>query len=1036
MLRILFILLAAVNLFAQDDFPQTYKLWDFRGGLIDKWSSLKLPDNASPDCANVIIDDDNAIQKRTGYVKFNSVSLGSYYISNLYVYNKVNGSSYLIANTSSCIYAALTDGTFSLIKSGLNPNYDCRFVTANDLLYETNGSTNPVFKWSGNDTVDLPDLPKCKYIAWYKNKLFLANASGLQSNLYYSTTLNPEDFSGEGSGVLFVSNNDGDVITGLMPYQDILIIWKRYSTWALYGNSKNNFELECIDSRVGCLYDIAATQYKGNVIWISHRGIELFNGQNITKLSTPIDNTMNLLRQLKPNKISFTRTNNSDFVGKYYGTQLKDDAINNSVCNASLVLPIPVVSSTILEKISVSTNGTIVQISSDSNNVVTGKVISLSYLNPYVVFLTTAGNLYLQKFNDGLASNNFTVSLVTNTVRICVSNTIMEFGLSPNNFAVDNSSGVHLCFTKGHNIIPADPMTVQYNTHYEFWYGSYSVLSNQWAFSKVDEWNFNSLTNYGAYIGDPFLGKYYSISIDSNNSVHVVFSGPQKIEGLTPTIENYTSILYSSYTQQSQYWSKPSVVVSSYPTAHIIGKMGITSDGNNNLYVAWAESSGDLVTGYVYFSSKTYITQNWSGRVTIQSGDTNGNLRSGSNVAIATDLKNNPYIVFTDTYNIILATMSGYSIYLSTIATGKISDATSSYLNLCMTYSTGTFYLSYQNGSTLNHELLYYDNGNITISTIVTSSDYNPSALHIARDSFYTTDIKNSPGNIKWGLFESNDNGAAYVFDNVRNTTEYKISAAATSADQFTVPFSTGAGTYVYNGNIITVPYASNLTYFQNKVMFKSNEYYKNKNQLCGNSILKVYDFSVWWYLDLFQNPFSVFHNDNYYLAVSSGNSFGNDTILNYNDNGVWNRWYLPASALTEYNTKIQAGDTLSGQVYTLDLSTNADNASSINSYYVTKDFNFGLPENDKVFIDYRVTAKKNAAPSSVTVGYAINMSTTYTNSTIDLSTNTNAGIINQKVVFPSGSRGKYINFKVSQNSTDTFKIYGIDINYIPENMK
>ena len=70
-----------------------------------------------------------------------------------------------------------------------------------------------------------------------------------------------------------------------------------------------------------------------------------------------------------------------------------------------------------------------------------------------------------------------------------------------------------------------------------------------------------------------------------------------------------------------------------------------------------------------------------------------------------------------------------------------------------------------------------------------------------------------------------------------------------------------------------------------------------------------------------------------------------------------------------------------------------------------------------------------------MSIGYAVNLSTAYIYTDINLNP-TDSGIVNQKVIFPSGTRGKYINFNIIQNSTNTFKIYGIDVNYIIEHLK
>ncbi len=96
--------------------------------------------------------------------------------------------------------------------------------------------------------------PKCKYIVNHKGRLWFAGNKDNRTRLYYSKALHPEsvpsDYYWE------IGQDDGDIITGLAINLGVLVIFKRYSTWLIIGDSPTgvnvDMSLENANPTIGC----------------------------------------------------------------------------------------------------------------------------------------------------------------------------------------------------------------------------------------------------------------------------------------------------------------------------------------------------------------------------------------------------------------------------------------------------------------------------------------------------------------------------------------------------------------------------------------------------------------------------------------------------------------------------------------------------------------------------------------------------------------------------------------------------------------
>ena len=117
--------------------------------------------------------------------------------------------------------------------------------------------------------------PKGRYIAVYKDSLFLLGDPDNPSRLYYSAGGDLiSDFTvGSGGGFLDVSKNDGQKGTGLKVFKDSLIIFKRSSIYQFSFSTSGLPQIEQVSAAVGAVNQRGITTVENDIFFVSDRGI-------------------------------------------------------------------------------------------------------------------------------------------------------------------------------------------------------------------------------------------------------------------------------------------------------------------------------------------------------------------------------------------------------------------------------------------------------------------------------------------------------------------------------------------------------------------------------------------------------------------------------------------------------------------------------------------------------------------------------------------------------------------------------------------
>lgn len=182
---------------------------------------------------NIVFEQDGGAHKVPGTVRLNSGALESGAdVKGIYDFwiSGTGGTSaqHRICHVGTKIKKDDADGSFSDIFTGLEAGKVPSYSTFDDLLIIASDSSADVPKsWDGSTAQNLAGSPpNFAFSVKHKNRLWAAGDVSNPSTLYYCAYLDPEDWTGLGSGKIQIDPDDGDVITGLASYKNQLWVFK------------------------------------------------------------------------------------------------------------------------------------------------------------------------------------------------------------------------------------------------------------------------------------------------------------------------------------------------------------------------------------------------------------------------------------------------------------------------------------------------------------------------------------------------------------------------------------------------------------------------------------------------------------------------------------------------------------------------------------------------------------------------------------------------------------------------------------------
>lgn len=278
---------------------------DFSGGYADAIDPLNLDPKFSPDSLNIVIDNPvGSFKPRAGFIQC-GVSPSTTPYTTAYVYSRTDGSENLILSDNNTIWSTRDCITFSTITTGLGYNNIPNFALVRDKLWIVNGSTW-VSTWNGsarfvldgvNSTTPQPAPPKARYIAFWKERVWLARTNTEPSAVYFSAL---EDSGGNdidpstgsaawpATNAIYVDQDAGSAIFGISPYCDQLKVYKDPGRWGIVFNSQFDNAVVKDFANPGTRYQASIVEHEGAQIFVGRDGIYASDCNQAKRISDAI----------------------------------------------------------------------------------------------------------------------------------------------------------------------------------------------------------------------------------------------------------------------------------------------------------------------------------------------------------------------------------------------------------------------------------------------------------------------------------------------------------------------------------------------------------------------------------------------------------------------------------------------------------------------------------------------------------------------------------------------------------------------------
>ena len=292
-------------------------LESFSGGLNFRTDQFNLASNESPDLLNVDVDPRGGVRLRKGVTAIDPNNAQANDIQGMASFYTDAGLKVVIANYgTSVIQANVYDATATWLpvtgQTARTSNSRLYGVTMNNLFYGVSGNTDTSFKVTAglsgtnlgtNLDGSAGNFPSAQYVTVWNNFMWtgkiVEGGTAYNSRIRWSKLNDPESWVNTDWVDIDVGEH-GDVITGLVPLADRLLVFKSHSVHAMYGDSSETFSLVTLSREIGsvALSSPVATPY-GVFFWHDEQGLYAYNGESFVYLFDKI------MPALEDNRIRF-----------------------------------------------------------------------------------------------------------------------------------------------------------------------------------------------------------------------------------------------------------------------------------------------------------------------------------------------------------------------------------------------------------------------------------------------------------------------------------------------------------------------------------------------------------------------------------------------------------------------------------------------------------------------------------------------------------------------------------------------------------
>lgn len=267
-------------------------------GLNNLVSPSLIDDREFSQIQNIEYDEGGVARKRTGYESvLDSLTaakgLGMFVTESVRQIVTIDNGTFEYATTSTWTSV----GTVSFTASA-----ETSFTQAGNSFYVWNGVEGGT-RWDGTTLSRPGTMPKAKFAIYYNDFHIAAGVAGQPNRIYISASDNPAMFTRD-SGATELNNstevpgatvfndttapyaqfidvrvNDGDRITGLGRFQDVVIVFKERSIYQLTFDDTSNPTISAITGSTGCVGHKTIENVENDLYFLSREGVRVLGNE-------------------------------------------------------------------------------------------------------------------------------------------------------------------------------------------------------------------------------------------------------------------------------------------------------------------------------------------------------------------------------------------------------------------------------------------------------------------------------------------------------------------------------------------------------------------------------------------------------------------------------------------------------------------------------------------------------------------------------------------------------------------------------------
>lgn len=304
-------------------------------GVNKNGSPNLINDKEWSDLLNIQFDEGGIDRKRMGYKTFaqtltNSYGLGSLVTDTTNHLFTIDGTTFKYTTGSN--WTTVTTHAFTADK-------DVSYTQARGKSYIWNGSEGGT-TWNGSVLSRPGTMPKAKFSVFYQGFHIASGVDGQSSRVYVSVSKDADDFTnadgtsgitwnstevpgatvfaGSGANYIDIQPNDGDKITAMGVFQDIVIIFKQFSIYQMTLDDTGTPTIRLITRATGCIAPRSVENVENDLYFLSREGVRVLGNEAnyFDSIRTSI-----ISNQLQPDIDSMLPSAYSKAVSIYYDNE-------------------------------------------------------------------------------------------------------------------------------------------------------------------------------------------------------------------------------------------------------------------------------------------------------------------------------------------------------------------------------------------------------------------------------------------------------------------------------------------------------------------------------------------------------------------------------------------------------------------------------------------------------------------------------------------------------------------------------------------